>query len=166
MRPSFSVSIAVLYPLPTSPRTFARRHSAVVQNQFARAARPDAELVFLFSDRKSGKAPLDHECRDAAVAGIRIHRGEHDEDVRLVGIRDPQLASCEKEIVAVRLRACREGEGIAARAGFGERIGADGVGSKSRQVTLPELFRPPAQQCVDDECVLNVDEHANRRIDP
>ena len=42
-----------------------------------------------------GKPALDEERRDAAVAGVRVDVGEHDEEVGLVAVGDPQLAPVE-----------------------------------------------------------------------
>src|SRR6266498_3013022 len=42
-------------------------HAAFLEEQLARAARTDAELVFFLADRESRGAPLDQKRRDAAV---------------------------------------------------------------------------------------------------
>ena len=70
MRPSFSVSIAILYPLPTSPITLAFRHAAVVQDQLASGGRADAQLVLLLADLQARELALDQESRDALVSGL------------------------------------------------------------------------------------------------
>src|SRR6185503_1299282 len=81
------------------------RYAAVLEDELARARRPDPELVFLLADREAGHAAFDQERRDTAVTGLRIHRGEHDEEVRFVGVRDPELPPLQDEMVAVLPRA-------------------------------------------------------------
>src|SRR5262245_30221633 len=56
-----------------------RRHAAVVEDDFAGAARPDPELVFLLPERDARPLPLDDKRRDAAIACGRIDGCEHDE---------------------------------------------------------------------------------------
>ena len=77
------------------------RHAAVLEDQLARAARTDAELVFLLADREAGRVALDQERRDALVAGAGIDVGEDDEEVGLVAVGDPELAAVEDVVVAV-----------------------------------------------------------------
>ena len=101
------------------------RHHAVFEHQLAGAAGADAELVFLLADRESRRAAIDDERGDAAVARIGIDVGEHDEHVRFVAVGDPQLAAVDREAVALFGGARRHREGVAARAGFGQAIGAD-----------------------------------------
>ena len=49
-----------------------RGHAAVLEDELARAARADAELVLLLADRESGDPALDEERGDAAVARRRV----------------------------------------------------------------------------------------------
>src|SRR6185436_15654216 len=67
------------------------RHSAIVEEQFAGAARANAELVFLPADGESWRPSFDDEGGDPAIPGIGIHARKHDEQVRFVGVRDPHL---------------------------------------------------------------------------
>ena len=101
MRPSFSVSIADLVALADFAEHVPARHAAVLEDELAGAARADAELVFLLADGESRESALDEKRGDAAVAGLRIERGEDDEDVGFVGVGDPQLASGDDVVVAV-----------------------------------------------------------------
>jgi hypothetical protein len=48
------------------------RHAAILEQQLARAAGADAELVFLLADGEAGKAALDEKRGDAAIAGVGI----------------------------------------------------------------------------------------------
>ena len=67
--------------------------------------------------------------------------------------------------VAVVCGARRQRERVAARPGLRQRIGADGARRQPRQVAPLDLVAAPAQQRVDDERVLHVDEDADRRVD-
>ena len=71
------------------------RHSTVFEDELARAAGADTELVFFLADREPGEAALDDERGDAAIAGLGIDRREDQEDVGLVRVGDPQLAAGE-----------------------------------------------------------------------
>ena len=72
MRPSFSVSIADLVALADLAEHVRARHAAILEEQLARAAGADAQLVFLLADREPGEAALDQKRGDAAVAGVGI----------------------------------------------------------------------------------------------
>ena len=103
------------------------RHDAVFEEQLARAAGADAELVFLLADRESRRAAIDDERGDAAVAGIGIDVGEHDEHVGFVAVGDPELAAGDREAVARFGGARRHRERVAAGARFRQAVGADHV---------------------------------------
>src|SRR5688500_14271128 len=90
------------------------RDVTVLEQQLARTAGADPELVFLLADGEPGEAALDDEGSDAAVAGVRIQRREDDEDVRFVAVGDPELASGQREAVPGFRRARGESERIAA----------------------------------------------------
>ena len=62
-------------------------------------------------------------------------------------------------------RARRQRERVAARSGLGQGVGADRARREARQVAALQIVAAPAKQRVDDERVLDVDEHANRRVD-
>ena len=141
------------------------RHAAVFENQLAGGRRADAELVFLLADGEAGEVALDEERGDAVVAGLGIDGGEDDEESGFVAVGDPQLAAVEDVVAAFGVGAGRQRERVAAGAGFGERVGADGVGCHARQVALLLLVVAPAQQRVDDERVLHVDEDADGGVD-
>src|SRR4029079_3522310 len=55
-------------------------HPALVQQQLARAARSNTELVFLLPNRETGEARFDDERGDTAMTGRRVDRRQHDED--------------------------------------------------------------------------------------
>ena len=94
------------------------RHAAVLEQQLARAARADAELVFLLADREPGEAALDEKRGDAAVAGVGIDVGEDDEEVRLrCALVIQSLRPVSDPVVAALDRARRQRERVAARSG-------------------------------------------------
>ena len=103
-----------LVALAHGPQHVATRHAAAVQQQLAGPARAQSQLVFLLADGKSRELTLDDERRDAAVAGARVNGGKHDEQVSLVGVRNPQLAAAEDEVVAILHGPCLEGKRVAA----------------------------------------------------
>jgi len=103
MRPSLSVSIAILYPLPTSPSTFSfgTRQSSRISSQVDEARIPS--LSSFFADAKAEEVLLDQKCRDPLVSFRRIHGGKENEQSSLFAIRDPELASVKNEIIAFEL---------------------------------------------------------------
>src|SRR5690242_17079414 len=115
---SFAFVIHSLRPSSryASPSSRARVTSANASlPDIARAARANPELVLFLANRESGKTSLDDERGDAAVARLGIDGGEHEEDVRFVRVRDPQLAAVQPIRVAVLARAGDERERIAPR---------------------------------------------------
>ena len=100
--------------------------------QLARAAGPDAELVFLLADREAGGAALDEKRRDAAIARLGVDRRKDDEEVGFVAVGDPELAPGEDVGVAVLPGARREREGVAAGAGLRQRVRADRARRRAR----------------------------------
>src|SRR4030095_10916026 len=46
------------------------RHAALLEEQFARAARADAEFVFLSANGEAGPSSFDDKRRDAAVSSV------------------------------------------------------------------------------------------------
>jgi hypothetical protein len=100
-------------------------HAALLEDQLARAAGADAELVLLLPDNESLRAALDDEGGDAAVTGVRIDGREDDEDVGFVGVRDPELPSGQEEGVAGISRPGGKRKRVASGAGLREGVGAD-----------------------------------------
>jgi len=92
------------------------RHPALIEEELARAAGANPELVLLPADRKAGGAPFDEKRRDAAIARGRVDVGEDDEEVGLVGVGDPEFAALNRVAVAGLTRAGLQREGIAAGA--------------------------------------------------
>ena len=113
------------------------RHPAILQQQLARAARANAELVLFLADGEPGEAALDEEGGDAAVAGFRVDIGKDDEQVGFVRVCDPELPAGQDEIVTRFHGAGRQREGVAARPGFRERIRADSVRRQAAAGIVP-----------------------------
>ena len=119
---------------------------------------------FLPTD-EPGEAALDQERGDAAVAGVGIDVREDDEEVGFVAVGDPELAAGESpsrrrarpRASPSRTRRCPSRLPTARRRRSCRR--------QLRQVAPLDVVAAPAQQRVDDERVLHVDEHADRRVD-
>src|SRR3989442_6770974 len=62
------------------------RHAASFEEQLARAARADAELVFLPADGESVEPALDQECLNPAIAAVGIDDGVNDEQGGLLTV--------------------------------------------------------------------------------
>ena len=90
------------------------RDAAVFEQQFAGAAGADAQLVFLPAHRESRQLAFDEERRDAAIAGLRVHRREHDEEACLLAVGDPELAAVEHKPVRRFGGAGAQRKGVAA----------------------------------------------------
>ena len=164
-----------LVPLADLAEHVRARHTALLEQQLAGAAGADPELVFLPANRESRKPALDDEGGDPAVARLRIQIREDDEDVGFVAVGDPELAAIQHEPTVARLPRRsgviaqagfrREREGVAAGTGFGQRVSADRAAGEACEIRPLLLVMSPAQQRVDDQRVLHVDQHADRRID-
>ena len=141
------------------------RDAALLEQQLARAAGADAELVLLFPDGEPVEFPLDEERRDAAIARLRVRVREDDEDVGFVAVGDPELAPREDEFGAAIDRARRQRERVASGSRLRQGVRADGIRRELRQIAALEFIAAPTEQRVDDERVLDVDEDADRRID-
>ena len=165
MRPFIQRLDRDLVALADVAEDVARGHLAVVEDQLARAAGADAELVFLLADAEPGRIALDDKRRDAVIAGRGVDGREDDEDAGFERVADPELAAREDPVVAAFGGARRQRKRVAAGAGFGQRIRADGVLGQLRQIRAPQLVAAPALQRVDDERVLHVHEDGDGRVD-
>ena len=145
----------------------ARRHAAAVEQQLARAARADAELVFLLADREARGAALDEERGDALVSRLGVDRGEDDEQVRLVAVGDPELLAVEDVVVTIRRRrgSCSAKASLP-EPGLRQGVRADPRRGQLRQVALLLVGAAPAERAaLMHERVLHVDEDADRGVD-
>jgi len=70
----------------------------------------------------------------------------------------------KQEVIAVIHGHAGHGKGVAAGAGFGERISAHGVCCQAGEVAFFLLLVAPAQQGVVDQRVLHVHDHRRRRV--
>ena len=105
--------------------------------------------------------------RDALVAGRRIDRREDEKDRRLQRIRDPELRAVQHVVARsfVTRGAALQRKGIGARCCLRQRVRPRRFARERRKVLLLLRLGCPAQQRVDHERVLHVDEHADGRID-
>ena len=99
-RPWSSEYIAISKPWPSSPIRFGLGHLAVLEEELAGRAGPDAELVLDVGGREPGRALLDDEGGDALVPGLGVGLREHERVVGHGGVRDPVLLSVEDVRVA------------------------------------------------------------------
>ena len=112
MRPPFSVSIATV---PLSDRS---EHVSAGTSQPSRISSVvlDARMPSLSSFRPTAK-PLKSRSTMNAVIPMsrgRIGIGEDDEDPRFRAVGDPHLAAGQDPVVAAKLGARREAEGVGA----------------------------------------------------
>src|SRR5262249_41591817 len=129
----------------------AARDAALLEDQLARAAGANPELVLLLADAEAVEAALDEERGDAAVARLGIGVGKDDEKAGLVAVGDPELAAGQGEPVITAgtfRRARRHRERVASRTGLRQRVGADGGRRHLRQVAALELVAAPAEERV------------------
>ena len=110
--------MAILYPLPTSPRTLSFGNAAVFEDQFAGARCADAEFVFFLTDGETGKILFDDEGGNALVPSGGINGGEQNEDAGFLAVRDPELASVEDVVAALEFCLGGECKGVGTRTGF------------------------------------------------
>ena len=105
-------------PWPRAPSRFPLGHGAVGERERPRVGRLPAHLVQRLGDLVPGRAVLDHEVRDLALAGQR--RDRHALRDVGAGVRDEDLGAVDDPaaVVAGRRRARRAGVG--ARLGLGE----------------------------------------------
>ena len=134
IRPSFNVSIAILYPFPTGPstRSAGMRQFSSMTSHVELARIPS--LCSRFPNANPGSFFLDEKRRDPFVARLRIDGREDEEEPGLGGVGDPELAAVEDVVVALGLRAALQGERVGAGAGLGEAVGGDRVRRRARQV--------------------------------
>jgi hypothetical protein len=154
-----------LVPLADLAEHVLRRDEAILEDQLAGARRADPELVLLLAEGEARKPLLDEEGGDALVTLGRVDRREDDEEGALGGVGDPQLAAVEDPAPLLALGPRPERERVGAGALLAERVGADPGAAHLRQEAGLLLLVRPAQQGVEHERVLHVDEHRDARID-
>src|SRR4029453_15811115 len=100
------------------------RYAALLENQLARAARADAEFVFLSATAEAGHSSLAEKRGDAAVSRGGVGGGEDDEYVGFVGARDPELSARQHPFFPVPDGSRGQRKRIAARPGFPKGVGS------------------------------------------
>src|SRR5205085_2265138 len=122
------------------------RHLTVLEDQLARAARADAELVLFAADGEPGGAAFDQKRGDAAIARVRVDVGKHDEEARFVAVGDPELSAVEHEAVAAFGRARGHRKRVAAGTGFRQRVRANHLRAELPQIGgLLRVGGPPQE---------------------
>jgi len=144
MRPSFNVSMA--------------------EDELAGARGSDAQLALAFAHPEAGIVSVDDERGDSLVSLRRIHGGEDQEQSGFTRVADPQFLPVEHPVVTFGLGPAGQCKGVRPRSGFGQRVGPDRVPRHPGQVGLLLFDAAPAQDRVVEQCVLHVDQRADRRI--
>src|SRR5580765_1771381 len=90
------------------------RHLDALEHDLGGRRGADAELALLLADADAGVALLDQE-RGDALGAVGAGAREHDEQLRLVAGRDPQLAAVEHVVVALQLGDAAQRRRVAAR---------------------------------------------------
>src|SRR5438270_4293969 len=103
----------------------AGRHLDVLEDDVAGGRAPDAQLVLELLDLPGALLPLQHEGADAFRTGLRVGPGEGDEDGRLAGPGDEDLAAVEDVLLAVAFGGRLHRRRIRAGVGLAERVGGE-----------------------------------------
>src|SRR5690606_12821058 len=106
------------------PDAVRDRHAAAIEVKLRRVARPPAGLLQLLADLEPGRAALDHDERDAAVALAPGAYGRGDE-VGARARRDERLRAADHVVIAIAHRAGAQRCDVAAAAGLGDAERAD-----------------------------------------
>ena len=155
--------IAIRKPSPSSPSRFAAgtRHSSKTSSPVVDPADPHLRLEP--RDLEAGRVGLDDERGDPGVAGLRIGLREDGVEVRDAGVRDEALAAVEDVLVALAARGRPHRGRVGARAGLGQRVGAEPLaGGELRQVALLLLLRAGELQPERAELLHGEDQAAGR----
>jgi hypothetical protein len=107
-----------------------RRHHAVLEDQRAGAAAPDAQLVLLGAHGQAWRIALDQKAGELAVFHLaigRLHLGEHREQVGERGVGDELLGAGQLVALAVgrQHRLGLGGQRVRPRPRLGQGIGSD-----------------------------------------
>ena len=81
-------------PLLAQPVRF--RHEGPLEDELGGNGVADPHLPFVPGDPKPGRVALDDECRNGVAAPGAIDRREDDRHLRLLAVRDPDLAAGER----------------------------------------------------------------------
>ena len=81
-------------PLLAQPVRF--RHEGSLEDELGANGVADPHLPFVPGDPKPGRVALDDECRNGVAAPGAIDRREDDRHLRLLAVRDPDLAARER----------------------------------------------------------------------
>ena len=129
-------------PSPSLADPVRRRDATVVEEDLAGGRAFDPELRLDAADLETGRVRLDHEARNAVVAGRRVGLRENRVEVRDARVRDEALRAVEDVLVALALRLRSHRGGIRAGAGLGERVRRNPLPARDlRQKTVLLLLR-------------------------
>jgi hypothetical protein len=112
-------------PWPTSPNRSSTGTFHILEKHSPRVRGSDSHLFFFLAERHAGGVRVDDECRHTLLprpVDVDSHFREHGEQVRISGIRDPDLRAVDQivsSIVAQRRRRLHR-LGVRSRAGLGE----------------------------------------------
>src|SRR5262249_14059280 len=139
------------------------RHAAAVEPQLGGVARPPAGLLELARHREAGRAALDHQERDPAVArAAGAHRTGHEGRTGARG--DEGLGPGDDVVVAVALGAGRERRDVTAAARLGDRERGDLALGEARGDEPADLLRraEPDDRRQRDAVAAEADDRADR----
>jgi hypothetical protein len=117
------------------------RHAHVVEEQFRRVVRLQADLVEVAPALETlDFVRLDDDQRRALRTGGRVGLGDDDDQIGELAIGDERLRAVDDIVVAVLLRARLHALQVGTGAGFGHRDGADQFAGRHFRQPLGLLF--------------------------
>ena len=126
--------MAILKPMPSSPRRFVDRHARIGENHRARRLGVPAHLALVGAERNAGRVAGNDDRRNPGrpfAAGAR----HHDVEIAGAGARDELLLAVEHVMIAVAHGARRQRRRVGTGAGLGQAI--------ARQKLHRAQFRQP-----------------------
>jgi hypothetical protein len=117
------MSNATTWPFPISWRTLSTGNLRVLERHRAGGAPLDPHLALFGADGQTGGVALDDEGREL----LAVDLGEDDEEIGESRVRDVLLRSVQDVVASFGIEngGRAGGQGIGARAGLGESVGAD-----------------------------------------
>src|SRR5439155_9759143 len=142
-----------------------RRHTCVVEDELARRRAFDPHLRLDAGDLESRRVRLDHERGDPCVPLIRIRLGEHRVQLRDTRVRDEPLRSIQDVLVTFAPGRRPHGRRVGARAGLGERIGAEPFTRRQAREVALLLRLVPGELQTERAELLDGENQTARRAD-
>ena len=117
-----------------------------------------ADLVQVAAPLEAARPPLHREQADAAVAGLRIGPGHHDDQVAQLPVGDEGLLPVQHVVVAVPHGRGADALQVAARAGLAHRYRRDDLArAVARQPALALFGRAQPLQVRPDDVVVHAE---------